>query len=105
VRLAALKPIVILGGGTGRTLVANRLRRACRPEAASIFVVDRDDTHVNQPGLLVVPFGLAEAKRLTRPRWRQLRSGISYCQAMIDHVDAGRTGCTSVMGPCWDTTS
>jgi len=82
-----MKRIVILGGGTGGTLLANRLRRAYRPEAAEIVVVDRDDAHVYQPGLLFVPFGLAETRRLTRPRWRQLRSGITYCQTNIDHVD------------------
>ena len=100
-----MKPIVILGGGTGRTLVANRLRRlaARRPPASSWWT--RDDTHVNQPGLLVVPFGLAEAKRLTRPRWRQLRSGISYCQAMIDHVDAGKDRVYLGNGTVLDTTS
>jgi sulfide:quinone oxidoreductase len=79
--------IVILGGGTGGTLVANRLRRAYRPEAAEIVVVDRDDDHVYQPGLLFVPFGLAEVRRITRPRWQQLRSGITYCQVGIDRVD------------------
>ena len=82
-----MKRIVILGGGTGGTLVANRLRRACRPEAVEIIVVDRDGDHVYQPGLLFVPFGLADVRRITRPRWAQLRSGISYCQARIDHVD------------------
>jgi hypothetical protein len=49
--------------------------------------VDRDDAHVYQPGLLFVPFGRAEARRLTRPRWRQLHSGITYHQPWIDHVD------------------
>jgi sulfide:quinone oxidoreductase len=83
-----VKRIVILGGGTGGTLVANRLRRAYRPEAAEIVVVDRDDRHVYQPGLLFIPFGLADVRRITRPRWRQLHSGIRYCQATIDHVDA-----------------
>jgi len=82
-----MKRIVILGGGTGGTLVANRLRRAYPPEAAEIIVVDRDDAHVYQPGLLFVPFGLADVRRITRPRWAQLRSGISYCQARIGHVD------------------
>jgi sulfide:quinone oxidoreductase len=75
-----MKRIVILGGGTGGRLVANRLRRIYRPEAAEIIVVDRDGDHVYQPGLLFVPFGLAEVRRITCPRWAQLRSGISYRQ-------------------------
>jgi len=84
-----VKRIVILGGGTGGTLAANRLRRTYNPRAAEIVVVDHDDRHVYQPGLLFVPFGLADVTRLTRPRWRQLRSGITFCQAGIDHVDTG----------------
>jgi sulfide:quinone oxidoreductase len=83
----SMKRIVILGGGTGGTLLANRLRRAYRPEAADIVVVDRDDAHVYQPGLLFVPFGLADVQRITRPRGRQLHDGITYCQATIDRVD------------------
>jgi sulfide:quinone oxidoreductase len=86
-----MKRIVILGGGTGGTLVANRLRRAYRPEAVEIIVADRDGDHVYQPGLLFVPFGRADVRRITRPRWAQLRSGISYCQARIDHVDVATT--------------
>ena len=84
----SMKRIVILGGGTGGTLVANRLRRAFDPQTAEIVVVDRDDRHVYQPGLLFVPFGLADVRPLTRPRWRQLRPGLRYCQAAIDRVDA-----------------
>ena len=76
-----MKRIVILGGGTGGTLVANRLRRVYHPGAVEIVVADRDGDHVYQPGLLFVPFGRADVRRITRPRWRQLRSGIVYCQA------------------------
>jgi sulfide:quinone oxidoreductase len=53
------KRIVILGGGTGGTRVANRLRRRFSPDEAEIHVVDRDDRHLYQPGLLFVPFGSA----------------------------------------------
>ena len=40
-------------------LTANRLRRLYGDDA-EIIVVDRDDRHVYQPGLLFVPFGLAQ---------------------------------------------
>ena len=64
--------IVILGGGTGGTMAANRLRRRFDADEAEIHVVDQDDRHVYQPGLLFVPFGLAQLDEIVRPRRRQL---------------------------------
>jgi sulfide:quinone oxidoreductase len=80
------KRIVILGGGTGGTLAANRLRRELAAEC-EITVVDRDDDHVYQPGLLFVPFGLAHAEDLVRSRRRQLHDGIAYRDSGVDRVD------------------
>jgi sulfide:quinone oxidoreductase len=82
--------IVILGGGTGGTLTANRLRRAYGWDEARITVVDQDDVHVYQPGLLFVPFGLTQPEDLTRPRGRQLRHGIEYRTTGVDHVAIDR---------------
>jgi len=79
--------IVILGAGTGGTLTANRLRRHYAPDAATITVVDQDDRHVYQPGLLFLPFGLTHAEDIVRPRARQLHDGIEYRQSAVDHVD------------------
>jgi len=81
--------IVILGGGTGGTLTANRLRRAYRTEDAEIIVVDQDDRHVYQPGLLFVPFGLTHSEDIVRPRERQLHAGVGFVESDIDHVDIG----------------
>jgi sulfide:quinone oxidoreductase len=79
--------IVILGAGTGGTLVANRLRRARPHDELDIVVVDVDDRHVYQPGLLFIPFGLATEEHIVRPRSRQLHSGIRFVRSGIDHVD------------------
>ncbi len=81
--------IVILGGGTGGTLTANRLRKVLAPSDASITVIDADDQHVYQPGLLFVPFGLAQPEEIVRSRSGQLHAGIEYHQSGIDHVDIG----------------
>jgi len=77
---------VVLGGGTGGTLIANRLRRQLAADD-TITVADRDGQHVYQPGLLFVPFGRVPADRLTRPRARQLHGGIGYHQSGASHVD------------------
>jgi sulfide:quinone oxidoreductase len=79
--------IVILGGGTGGTIMANRLRRVYDRDAAEIVVVDRDDAHVYQPGLLFVPFGLAQPRELVRSRRAQLHDGIEFRVAEVAEVD------------------
>jgi sulfide:quinone oxidoreductase len=78
------KQIVILGGGTGGTMTANRLRRRFEADEAEIHVVDRDDRHVYQPGLLFVPFGLAQ--EIVRPRRRQLRNGVVFHQNEVEEA-------------------
>jgi len=80
------KRIVILGGGTGGTMTANRLRRRFDRDEAEIHVVDRDDKHVYQPGLLFVPFGLAQVGEIVRPRRRQLRDGVVFHENEVESV-------------------
>src|SRR5512132_4310738 len=82
----AKKQIVILGGGTGGTMTANRLRRRFDKDEAEIHVVDRDDRHVYQPGLLFVPFGLAQVEEIVRPRRRQLRNGVVFHETEVESV-------------------
>ena len=82
-----MKKIVILGGGTGGTMTANRLRRLYPRNDVEIVVVDQDDQHVYQPGLLFVPFGLSTVEEIVRRRARQLHAGIEFRQSAIDQVD------------------
>ncbi|MEI8238111.1 MAG: FAD/NAD(P)-binding oxidoreductase [Actinomycetota bacterium] len=83
------KRIVILGGGTGGTLVANRLHRHYQRhhERAHITVVDQNNDHVYQPGLLFVPFGLADEHEIVRPREDQLHKDVTFILSAIEHVD------------------
>ncbi|MGW7406005.1 type III sulfide quinone reductase, selenoprotein subtype [Streptomyces sp. NPDC054833] len=81
------KHIVILGGGTAGTMTANRLCRTYDRRECRITVVDQDDDHLYQPGLLFVPFGLAQPRHLVRSRPRQLDTAVDYKQARIERVD------------------
>src|SRR6266542_6953496 len=67
-------------------MTANRLRHRFDSDEAEIHVVDRDDKHVYQPGLLFVPFGLAQVGEIVRPRGRQLRDGVVFHENEVEEV-------------------
>ena len=83
-----MRNLVILGGGTGGTIAANRLRRRLDVHAWTVTVVDQDDDHIYQPGLLLLPFGGYDVKDLVRPRGHYLTDGVDLVLADIDRVDA-----------------
>jgi sulfide:quinone oxidoreductase len=80
------KKILIIGAGTGGTLTANRLHRHYG-DKAEITVVDSDDRHVYQPGLLFLPFGLTSPEDIVRSRAGQLHRGIEFRIGEVDRVD------------------
>jgi sulfide:quinone oxidoreductase len=81
--------ILILGAGTGGTLIANKLRRRYGAET-EITVVDKDDRHVYQPDLLFVPFGLVAPDSICRPRSKQLRRGIEFRIGEVEKVETDK---------------
>ncbi len=83
--------ILVLGGGTAGTIMANRLRRTYGREIdgglTTVTVVDQDPQHIYQPGLLFLPFGLYTRQQLVRPRKPLLHPRIKYIQKAIERVD------------------
>jgi len=79
-----MKRILILGAGTAGTMMANKLVRAL-PEWR-ITVVDRDDVHVYQPGLLFLPFGAYREDELLKPRRKLLDARVEVRLQEIDRV-------------------
>ncbi|MFO0586638.1 MAG: FAD/NAD(P)-binding oxidoreductase [Polyangiaceae bacterium] len=63
-----LKNVVLLGAGTAGTMMANKLVRALDERQWRVTVVDQDETHVYQPGLLFVPFQTYREEDILRPR-------------------------------------
>jgi sulfide:quinone oxidoreductase len=83
-----MRRLVVLGGGTAGTMVANKLRRRLAGEEWSIIVVDRDDAHLYQPGLLLLPFGVYRPDELVKSRRRFLPPGVDLLLGDVDRVDA-----------------
>ena len=83
-----MRRLVILGAGTAGTMVANKLRHELASGEWSITVVDQDDRHLYQPGLLLLPFGVYTPEELVKPRGRYLPKGVHLVLGDIDRVDA-----------------
>jgi sulfide:quinone oxidoreductase len=82
-----VKKLVILGGGTAGTMMAAKLRERLDPWSWQIQVVDRDNQHLYQPGLLFLPFGVYGHRHLFKPRSRFMPDGVELVLAEVDRVD------------------
>ena len=83
-----MKRLLVLGGGTAGTMVVNKLHRRLNRSDWQIAVVDRDRSHLYQPGLLLLPFGRYEPQDLIKPRERFVPDGVDLVLGDIDRVDA-----------------
>jgi len=77
--------ILVVGGGTGGTIVANSLARRLsgeiKADKARITLLSASDRHMYQPGLLYVAFGQMMPDELYRDQQSLLESSINF------HVD------------------
>ncbi len=78
--------ILILGAGTAGTMAAAGLRKRLHA-GHRITVVDTDDRHVYQPGLLLLPFGTYEESQLVRSRRAVLPRGVDVVTGEVDLVE------------------
>ena len=86
--------LVVLGAGTAGTTIANRLARRYADElpagGVSITVVDQDNQHVYQPGLLFLPFGEYATDQIVKKRKKQLLPHVTFVQQGIERLDVER---------------
>ncbi len=78
-----MKHLVILGAGTGGTLVANKLSRKLNTKEWTITLVDKTSTHHYQPGYLFIPFGIYNAKDVVKPRRKFIPKKVRYLEDEI----------------------
>jgi sulfide:quinone oxidoreductase len=81
-----MQNLVILGGGTAGTMIANKLRRRLSDDDWTITVVDRDDEHRYQPGFLFVPFDGYSHDKIVRSRQRSIAEGVALVYDEVDRV-------------------
>lgn len=83
-----MKQLVILGAGTAGTMMANKLARTLPRAEWQITLVDRDDVHLYQPGLLFIPFGMYREQEIQRPRSSFIPREVGFAIGELERIDA-----------------
>ena len=83
-----MKKLLILGGGTAGTMVANRLSRELDPDDWQVTVVDQDPVHWYQPGFVFVPFGIYKRREeVIKPRKRLFGPNVRFILSEIERIE------------------
>jgi len=82
-----MKKLLILGAGTGGTIMANKMRKELPRDEWNIKVVDQVKTHYYQPGFLFIPFGYYKKIDVTKPKQNFLPIGVDSVYQKIEHID------------------
>jgi sulfide:quinone oxidoreductase len=82
-----MKKIVILGAGTGGTVMANLLRKRLDGKDWSLTVIDKDDDHYYQPGFLFIPFGFYKREDILKKKSRFIPKGVEFVVSEVERVD------------------
>ena len=74
-----MQKLVILGSGTGGTIIAAKMRQKLLESKWEITIIDRDWQHHYQPGWLFIPFGIYTGKTASSPKSNIFRPGSILC--------------------------
>jgi sulfide:quinone oxidoreductase len=93
-----MRHMLILGGGTAGTIMANKLASALDEHDWQITVVDATEDHYYQPGFLFVPFGTYRMRDLVKQRRRFFPGRIKFVLSGIDRIDPEKKSVTLATG-------
>ena len=82
-----MKTLLILGGGTGGTMVANKMSAALDPQEWRVVVVDKDENHYYQPGFLFIPFGIYSLSDVVKPKRNFLPPSVEMIFSDIERIE------------------
>ena len=82
-----MKKLLILGGGTAGTMMANKFRKVMDRAEWEISIVDKHRTHYYQPGFLFIPFGIYNRNDVIKPKGDFFPSGVNVIYSDIDRIE------------------
>jgi sulfide:quinone oxidoreductase len=82
-----MKTFLILGAGTGGTMVANKMAQALDLQEWRIIIVDKDENHYYQPGFLFIPFGIYSPSDVIKPKRNFLPPSVDVIFGDIELIE------------------
>ena len=82
-----MKTLLILGAGTGGTMVANKMSQQLNMQEWKIILVDKDESHYYQPGFLFIPFGIYSPKDVVKPKRDFFPSNVEFIYSDIEVIE------------------
>jgi sulfide:quinone oxidoreductase len=86
-----MKKLIILGSGTGGTIMANKLRKSLDIAEWEITVIDKEKVHYYQPGFLFIPFGFYKKEDVIKPKFDFIPSGINIIFSEVDRINGEKS--------------
>lgn len=83
-----MKKLLILGGGTAGTMMANKLHHTLDKDEWEITIVDKEKTHYYQPGFLFLPFGIYRKEDVEKPKSNFFPPRVNVIYSEIDKISA-----------------
>ena len=84
-----MKKLVILGHGTGGTIMATKMRQKLPEREWDITVIDQDWQHHYQPGWMFIPFGIYTKDDCVKPKTKYVPPGVNF---VLDDIVGDRSG-------------
>ena len=81
-----MKNIVILGGGTAGTMMANQLNKKLK-KGWEISIIDNQPDHYYQPGFLFIPFGTYKLNQIVKPKKDFIPKRVKFIQEKVEKID------------------
>lgn len=93
-----MKKVLILGGGTAGTIMANKMMKELPVNEWSVTVIEKTTNHYYQPGFLFIPFGLYQKKDILKPVTKFIPKGVKVITNEVEKIDPEKNIITLING-------
>jgi sulfide:quinone oxidoreductase len=93
-----MKTFLILGAGTGGSMMANKMAEHLDSNEWRIIIVDRDENHYYQPGFLFIPFGIYSREDVVKPKRNFLPPQVQVVISDIELIEPNQNRVTLAAG-------